>query len=534
MKQAEITINRHDDSICVKVDLDGEVAWHDMRVAEKEEDIAAVWIMQAIRPVFANMPIDKIKLVCPKPIYEKMKESMNICAGLLERTNIFIGQNPDLKDLAKDYKGILLFNVSEELRYKSFYNRLKRKGFDVHYMNVDVGFDRKKREWLEEKELPLPLPELIEFIQEKQIKTLLTINYYLAHRYSSKVGINLLAVLNYLGMEYITINNDPSDLQPAGYLHRLAYYNPKWHQFSNLGVLNKYWDEKYGLDNIKYIAIPQDYRPAKIKALDDDYTIIILSNSRWDNVKTSQALIEHFLGQLSKDKLFESFQLWYMTLRHMVLNIMELTLFEKLKFNSILHQFFYVIANYFKYEIIRWLPRGREAKLYGDLGWKELFPEYYQGSLSNDEIDDLFKKDNQLYLLLNFGFSYLDASAPVYDMVRRNVPWINVSPMVATDTFKGLKHIEYKNKEELNSLLDNIQNIYKVKKLQDNLAYYGEILSSSVIDIEYSLLNKTRISGFNSHLREHEILLNFMVHKYLNANEMFLRTSFEGILRGQP
>ena len=533
MTKAEITINRYDDSVCIKLDLDGEVSWHDLRLPEKEEDGAAVWIMQAIKPVFLNMPVDNIKLICPKPTYENMKESMDFCAGLLQRTNQFIKQNPDLKDIAKDHEELLFFNVSEELRYKSFYDRLKRKGYAIHYMNVDVGFDRKNREWTKEKELPLSLPELIEFIKTNRIKILLTVNYYLAHRYSSIVGVSLLTILNYLGVECMTINNDPPDLQPPGYLHRLAFNNPNWRQFSNLGVLNRYWDEKYGMDNVQYIAIPQDYRPAEIKSLDDDYAIIILSNSRWDNVKASQTFLDHFLGQMPQDSLFENFQLWYMTLRYMVLNIMELTEFEKLKFNSILHQFFYVIANYLKYEIIRWLPNGREIKLYGDLAWKELFPQYYQGSLSNDEIDELFRKDNQLYLLLNFGFSYLDASAPVYDMVRRNVPFINVPPLVTTDTFKGLKHIEYSSKEELNSLLSNIQNIYKVKELQDALGFYSGILSSSVDDIERALLNRRQRSEFNAHLRQHELLLDFMIENYLKENESFLRTSFEGIFREQ-
>ncbi len=534
MTKAEITVNRYDNSVCVKLDIDSKVSWHDIRIDTKNEDGIAIWIMQAIRPVFLNMPFDEIKLICPKPTYDAMKESMDFCAGLLNRTNVTIMEYADQQDMAKDHEAILVFNVSEELRYKSFYDRLKRKGFDVHYMNVDCGFDREKREWLEEKELPLPVPELIEYIRKNRIKTLLTVNYYLAHRYSSLVGVSLLSILNYLGVECMTINNDPPDLQPTGHIHRVAFNNPKWRQFSNLGVLNRYWDDKYGVTNIKYVAIPQDYRPGEIKPLDDDYSIIILSNSRWSNVKTSQSFVEHFLGQMPQDKLFETFQLWYMTLRYMVLNIMELTEFEKLKYNSLLHQFFYVIANYLKYEIIRWLPEDREIKLFGDLAWKELFPQYYQGSLSNDEIDDLFKKDNQLYLLLNFGFSYLDASAPVYDMVRRNVPWINVPQMVTTSTFNGLRHIEYSSKEELNSLLRNIQDVYKVKELQDALGIYSGILSSSVDDIEAALLNKEQRSEFNAHLVEHDIVLDFKIKEYLKANENFLRTSFEGILREQP
>lgn len=535
MKKAEITISEYSNTLYVKLNLNGKLTWHSLKLFDikKMSDFIIHWLMRTVRPVLFKLPIKDIKIICDKNTYDKFKPSINACSSMLMQTNDAIIKYKDLKGIAKDKKRILFFNVSEEIRYKSFYERLKRQDPSILYMNMDLGFNRIKREW-EQTSLPLSLNELVEIIKTEDIGRLVSVNYYLLGRFEEKLGINLMAVLDYLGIEYISLINDPPDLHISGYLIRATHNKNDYKQFSNFYMLNKEWDDRYGLKNIDYVAIPQDYKSQiKMQSPDEDYSIVILSNSRWSSIKHSKLLIEHLLNHFPAETMFRDFQLWYMAMRYMVLNIMHFDEFERMKYSSLLHNFFYITANYLKYKIISWLETDREIKVYGDLGWKEICPEYYVKSLDNKEIDRMFIEENNLYLLLNFSFSYLDASAPVYDMIRRSVPFINVPPLVKTQAFEGMQAIEYTNKDELNSLIENAPAIFKNNGLQSTVNFYTELLSLSVDGMAAGILNGNngQSKPFLYELEKHQYELNSMIEAYIHSNERFLQESFEGIFR---
>jgi len=533
--KAFIYLCKDNNSFCIKLDLNGKKTWHDIKLDNLDADFLSRWIFAKVKPVFFSMPLDEMKILCAKSFYENHKNIIDACSTVLECTNNEISKHKELKDCGKDYSEILFFNISEDIRYKSFYERLNRKKA-VFYMNMEAGFNRVTRRWEASNDLPIGIDELIKFIQTKKIRKIISINYYLLDRYMEKTGVNLIALFNYIGVEYIIINNDPLDLRTSGHIHKTAMHNNDCIQFSNLKVLNQYWDTRYDLDS-NYIAIPQDYQKGEFQKLNKGFDIIVLSNSRWDSIGPNKKIIEEFLAQVPGDSLFDGFQIWYVALRYLVLNVMELTEYEKLKRNSWLHCFYFMVANYFKHLIINSLKTTRKIKVYGDIGWEKACPQYYCGSLNNEEVNRLYEEGNHLYLLLNFSFSYLDASGPVYDVMRRKVPFLNVPPMVKSPFFKHMEALEYKNFDDLNSMVKVAPKIYKAKRLQNALSKYNDILISSMVGIENRINEKAETRHpaftFDGRLKEHQTILDQKIVDYIDKHEGFLRSSYRSLVCGQ-
>ena len=167
----------------------------------------------------------------------------------------------------------------------------------------------------------------------------------------------------------------------------------------------------------------------------------------------------------------------------------------------------------------------RDVEVYGDLGWLKVCPQYYRGYLDQQSIEAKFQEDNCVILLANYGFTYLDHSAPVYDVIRHGSHWINVPPLVKTKELSGLSNIEYKNINEFNHLLENIKLPYnKAKESIDVLhkIYYNS--TSSIVDI---LKNNERGNYSNSKVfensyKEHRRLLDKKIDIYIESNEVFL------------
>lgn len=534
-----IRIDEQHGAFILKLTMEGESQWFEVDITDAKPkvvfDFLFNWIMLKLRPLFDEMPLDRINFVSDGKMREKYKTLILWVISLLEATNSTIRQYRNLGAFAADFDGTLFFNVSEDLRYKSLYNLLS-KGRDIKYRNLALNYDRVNRKW-KESGVPMELPELIEYFQAIKIKRVITVNYYVIDKYIEKTGVNLLPLIERFGMEWITIDNDPPDLRPQGYTHKAWLNNNDWVRFANLSVLSRHWDEHYNLSNVKYIAIPQNYekngRPPRV--LPDDYRIVVLSNSRVEGINSMRKAIESIVEHIEKTgDLYRDIQLYYMAMRYMILNIMELSEFKRLWYNSVLHNFYFNTVNYMKHRIVQGLETDREVMVYGDVGWQEICPQYYKGSLNNEEINDLFNEKNNLYLLLNFSLTYLDCSAPVYDMIRRDVPWVNVPPLARTSILKGFRGLEYSNLTELNDLVNNGRERWAGEHVRDAIGRYRAMLVDSTDTIGERIFdNNVPEDGvwknggvWAGHLHEHQALLDRKVEKYFEEKEPFLRESF--------
>jgi hypothetical protein len=333
-------------------------------------------------------------------------------------------------------------------------------------------------------------------------------------------GVHLMVLCRHLGVEWITLNNDPPDLKPAGFLHKGLFHQPGMRRFANLQVLNEYWDKHYGIRG-HYGVIPQDYGQKEFQQLDSDYKIIILTNSRLESVKPLVGYFTDHLGRLDETNLVDEFQLWYLASRQVVLDS-DIPEAHKLTYNSVLHQYYYMGVNFLKYQVINGIKTDREVELYGDVGWKEIAPQYYRGCLMNDDIRDLYQRGNQLFLLVNASISHLDASAPVYDMVRWGVPWINMKPLVR---LFPLDAIEYNSDaEEFNYMLNNAHEI------NFDFTEYSDVLASSTDDLINKINDKPPNGIFNHHMQKQKQALNEMIDEYVTLRKPFINFIFKKII----
>lgn len=537
MKKLELSLSKYQGCLSVRTDINNETpVWADTRIGKNEPwSMTFGWVLSRIRDTFYSMPYDNITLKCTQGFAIKHKDLVNSVAALIDNTNNLLQEYKHLKEAFTLNNNVLFVNVSEDLRYGSLYQQLQKVRPDMmHYLNTDVGFDRVNRVW-GERNILMPISDLVDYLKENKIGKIVTVNYYFTDTYTDKLGINLMAFLRFIGVEHIIINNDPPDLRTNGYLFKVFNSIPEASQFCNMAELNEWWDNYYNLRNISYCAIPQNYKDSKLmERLPGNYDIVVLSNSRLSNVEASKGAIDLLLPVISGDNPYINMQLWYMATRHLILNILDITELERLIYCSLLHQFYFTIAQYFKHRIVRQIKTNRKVHVYGDIGWQQVCPDLYRGSLDNGNIDKLFAENNHLYLLFNFSLSYLDASAPVYDMIRRGVPFINVPPIAKTPELEGLSKIEYTDATGMNNLLNDYNSIIDDPALKSSLARYRELLMSSTNRIEATILNSYNEfpNIYTMSLDDHNIKIKDTIINYLSKNEAMIRESFRALFGG--
>ena len=516
-----ISVDKKDNTVFLKIDHDGKEVTHSLEVFLQHDNVDNVvfsWLMKNCKDIFYQLPIE-LEIKCQEHCAEFFNVPLGNLATVFEKTGNAIKGLTELNGIGKDYQSILFWNVADDARYKGLCSQLSQKA-DVKYMNFVPGFDRKLRKWVG-ADIPMTVNEFVEYVTANQIGKIVTINYYVVDKYVEKTGISLIAICNYLGIEWIILDNDPPDLRATGFLHKAWHHNGDM-AFSNLSVLNDFWDKKYGIDTT-YTAIPQDYTQKEPYELDDDYTIVVLTNSRLEAVKEYMPQIQFLLQRMPYETMFTDIHTWYLATRHRLLYEMDLDEYQQLFHNSMLHRFYYHVVNYLKFYIVSHLKTDRLIEVYGDVGWGQLFPQYYKGVLYNDEIEKLYSEKNHLFLLVNCSMTYLDASGPVYDVIARNVPWCNVPVMARTSRFNGLKALEYSNYKELNHLVNNYK-LIRSPSLEMSLEYYRKVLHDSTNEIVGKISGTNQYVGklFHEELDEHKRAVDRTVQSYMDKNKELL------------
>jgi hypothetical protein len=213
-----------------------------------------------------------------------------------------------------------------------------------------------------------------------------------------------------------------------------------------------------------------------------------------------------------------------MAMRRMILNG-DLTEYQLLASNSRLHQFFWGAAQDLKYQVLRALKTDRRVDVYGDIGWENVCPQYYRGSLDNGQIGELFARDDTMILLANCSYTYLDASGPVYDMIRRGVHWVNLPVVAKTEPLKGIAAIEYETPEQLNDLVNDIKPGFK--KAETSLGFYRHLLKTNVEDLVDGIIGereKVRLFSWREQLGLHDNQINAVLDEYTDTHEVMMRS----------
>lgn len=539
-KEAEITVTLHNNSLSMKVRNDDTFYWKETRIEMKNkkrdlENLCLYWLLSNLKPVFYNMPFDDINTKCylenKGDLETIISDTASTSTAILIKTNDIIKEYKGLKGFAKNNKNIMFFNLDHNERYKGLYKRIvDTEDVDIVYMNMETGFNAEVRQW-EDSKLPIEISDLINLIKDKKIKKIVSINDGLIKQYIGQTGVYLNALFDHLGVDFILIDNDPYDLDPSSYL-RMSFSNSKSSPRFNLAYLySDAWEKRYGLENIYPIILPQYYKVyEKPVQLIDDYKLLVLTNSRIKNVKSLIGPVIFLLDHIPEKDLYKDINLWYMAMQYMITNIMDLDEFNRLYYNSQLYYLFFTAAQFLKYDVIEALDSERQLELYGDIGWKTLFPEYYKRMLNQDEINELFKRKEHLYILLNASFSYLLPGGPVFDAAARNTRFINMPALAKSESLKGLRKIEYSNHTELNNLV-NDTNVFEGDEFIASITTYQRILLQGTDFIQKKITRNGNYQEehdlFQKELKEHNTLLKKIVADYLDKNEPFLRDCFD-------
>lgn len=543
--KAVITIGLHNNNMVVKYDMDGDVHWNEDQVVNEHitfnmSECILLWLLNTIRPVWFAMPFEKIEVLFSQQVNEKYHQVMKDTNTFLQYTNKAIAKYQGLKNVADSFENILFFSVDNNERAMTLYNTMQKAEPDkIRYKNFDSGFNSEKRVW-EDSGVPLSVDEFVDYIQREKIGKIVNINMYLLEKYLNKTGVYMIALFKLLGVEYIILDMDEYDMSPPGYLRKNFFNHTSFFRSSHIAWGQRFWDERYGMNNVHYSSMPQRFNENEsIQLLNEDYGILVLTHCRLNTVKPRLNSIIYLLDSINSDNIFIEVQSWFASMHYMILHIMHLNEFERLFYNSNLVYFFYQVSNFLKYEVIHQIKSERKIKIFGDIGWQTIFPEYFQEKyLTDEEKHRLIQEKNHLFLLLNWSHFTTTPCGPFYDVVNSNIPFLNYSSLVKSKSLSGFDNFEYDSFKDLNDKIESINDIYQEIELIDGIQYYKKVINDEQTAIANKILYDIEINSSDGEYgrlcQEENRIEKQIVLDYMNTNETRLRETFDVLFMGKP
>ncbi len=528
-----------ENTVCLKRRVENRTVWLDFEWPDEKTNTGVLEyvnlkILNFMKPIFYQMPVEKIHLSCSKEAKDKFGHLISNYQVFLDRTNEVAKQIAASEIDSSSYENLLFIQVDDAAPYEEFFLKISEQtDKKVFIEHMKTGFNPKKRIW-EEVPLPFNVAEFIAYIKQNKIKSIFSINQYLIESYLNKAGIYLLSCFEQLGIEYVCIDNDQRNAD----LSKQFFNNNKFRRYSLSFIESKFWDKYYGNTNVKYPTIPhlKVNKTAEFIDLKDDYKIVILSFSRLNQVIPQLELILYVLEHFDENQLFSQFQAWHYSMKYMmrkILNCKEIELFSNI--NNFMN-FGHNITQLFKFEIIQGLKTHRNIEVYGDEYWKFIFPEYYKGWLDKNEQEMMFGRKDCLCLMMNWGYSMFTNTPNLFAMVNRKNPFLFYAPFAKTDEFKGFEHIEYDNISRLNQKIENIQAIYRepelitaIRNQQRTLEISARYFSNSILSVDNCPYQQPFEEICNKTLKE----IDRKTFAFIDENEEMMRQMYK-VLFGKP
>ena len=540
--RGQIQIQAFQSNIHIHLDLDGEIflGSMDMDVTHGQTpECLFHFIMVQLKPAFFNMPV-KLEFNASQEFVKAHETVISRCLHIAKQTNTLIASLEDKKDALAEKGGAMFYNVDDSYRGKDICEALNGiSDTPLVYEDMSTGFNPKTRQW-EPCPVPMEIPDLIEFLESRDIGKIITFNHYLLEKYLNEQAIYIPALFAFLGADYVIIDNDPYDPSPMGYYSKALFHPPDSPRFS-LSFFHRYWDAHLGLDRVRYHVYPQNYNGTageEPPRSGPEPEIMVLSQSRLENLCRSLVPVLFWMDQLAPEDLFRQAQLSYLALRRLILYEFELTDFNRSLQNAVVHNLFYSLMNLLKYEVIEHLAPKRRVILHGDQGWEHVFPELYRGLLDGDGVEEVLARENILYLLMNHTVSYWDASGPLYDALKRNLPFLNFPCIARPQRFDVLENLEYGDVQTLDQRLDNLPGIFDdpamgqaLSDLRGELALNTRILNLEIMEYDVDKADRNILSETDA---ANQALLEAQVSEFLAGNRDRIHTLYRVLILGEP
>ncbi|MCG8532147.1 MAG: hypothetical protein MI749_16000, partial [Desulfovibrionales bacterium] len=319
---ASVHMLYHGDHLVVKMRFMGKVKWREVRTQFKDivpYDISMdanayirTSLLVSIKPILYQLPFDGIHFVISPEVKDHYLELAQLVNSVIQKTNQAMGAVAHLKDVAKTHDSLLFLNPDANDRAVTLCDQMEEMVPEkIIYHEFSTGWNAVKRCW-EIADPPWTIEELAAFILEKKIKKIFSMNMYFLELYFNRQGIYLLALLKYLGVEYLIQDMDGQGVSTTGYVER-AFFN--CNAFGRMGLPYEasFWDGVYGMENDHFAVPPQKYDgQMDFQPLKEDYAILVMSHSRVQGVKPQLNAILFLLDHLDKENLlFEVAMFFY-------------------------------------------------------------------------------------------------------------------------------------------------------------------------------------------------------------------------------
>lgn len=549
LPEAKIRIEEQDGTVSVTAQLDQVSLINDSFVLPEGQQ--SLWytllsILNSLKPVFYKMPIlleDKdIAFHISGQFYDKYKDICAFVPSVMIKTNEAVMKFKSIGNMTGHCKKTLFYNVNHFERFIGFYEQCRKMAPDqAIYKNMKTGWDHLTRNWTLQPDYLQP-SALFDLIQAEEIKRMVSVNMYYLTMVLREQNIYLPAVLRKAGVEYVMMDYDFYDLAAEGYLLKAFFSCESFTRFTVSPYMHQYWDDRFKLKNIHYVANPQSYgdqRHEGLHQLADDYSVIVLSHSRLSNLLSDLERMLYLFERFKEHFFLTELQLWYYSLRHLILENFELSDYDRMYYNTCLHAFFINCISFIKYEVIDSITANRKVEIYGDVQWDHLFPQYYTKKyLNHIEKDELMSNRRGVQLLFNHNYSYLENNPVILGTLKKNMPFITLPALVKTVEFQGFRHLEYNDKNELNQLIENINSVNRNDELKQAIAACRNISMESCDEMGQYLMSDRTLpkdgGSFYRHSLEHKKKFDQMIHDHLKSYEPFIIESFKVLFLGKP
>lgn len=537
-RRAELSFGIFNNCLCMKIKLDDAIHYNEIKVHTDIPDFGQYifwWIHSNLKHLYFEMPIEKIQLNHSQGAVDYCGNALSTCIKALEGTNNAVNRYRNFKGAAKDHDGILVFNVDDSNAYEKLHLEIRKKQDNLYYENMNSGWNSMTRQW-EHAPVPFQVDDFVKYIFDGRIKKIILINNYLLEKYLFQENVYLLALMTYLGVELINIEQDHSELTWYGYLQKSAFYNKENTRFAT-GLYPEYWDAFYGnRETTNYIsALVFDVEEARDIRLNNDYKLILISNSRLNESKMFYPAFLYLMDRIDSDNIFHDFQLWFLSLRYLILHIMPMDHVKRLRANASLHNIYYNVTQMFKYETVYGLETQRPIEIYGDEGWGVVLPQHYQNKfLNHEEQMSRLLSGDYLQIIPNCNISWLFTAWPIYECLKANIPFICAASISKPGGREELGQLEYSNVRELNELVELAPGIYKGGDLKPALDYMKGLLVTNKDNVVDGICHG-RLEEFNAYYDAVDMMntdLESKVKQYLDTNETFVRESFNLLILG--
>lgn len=477
--------------------------------------------------IFGLVNIEK---ACPE-IQIAVDAYIHRLKGTIEGINKFA----DERHKTLNSKNILWLGA-KDIRSMNFISELEKTGKNVFQVAENNYYNQESREFVEANINCLTADEIVEYVVSKEIGIIISINWDYLQLSSTVSNAEVYFLLMSIGVKIVCIYNDPQCVASYGSLIRKLYSGHS--SFVNLGILHEYFDDCPKGAKQKCVPLIGNYRlEIDPNRLDEDFEIVIASNSRLNEVIAWKAPIERVIALLNAP--YSDLSTWYLA----ILMLLKKRLpagYERSIIQRNLWSIYYGASQFMKHQIVKSIDTDRKISLFGDRGWETLAPSFYSGILNQAQLREMMIGSKRLLVLMNSGFSYLDHNGPIYDAIQTNTPWINLPTIAKTSTFISLEALEYRCNTSFNLLLDNANTHYNNRAVQSSIKELNLIYRSgiqSVLDLicepenlkanaeAHSEASTTYGQSYNDHKK----LINEEVEAYSTLNIQSLNTTLDYI-----